>query len=59
MIDTLIALGMFSVLIYIATKIAVVNDVSHEIRDILIGWRPPPPSAPYDAEKHEACYPTM
>ena len=36
MIDTLIGLGMFGVLIYIATKVGIVNDVSHEIRDILI-----------------------
>ena len=41
-VDTLLALGMFATLIYIATKMAVVNDVSHEIRDILNGWRRPP-----------------
>ena len=46
MIDTLISLGAFGVLVYIATKMAVVNDITHEIRDILIGGNsPPPPSS--------------
>ena len=36
MIETLLSLGIFSVLIYIATKMAVVNDISHQIRDILL-----------------------
>ena len=36
MIETLISLGIFSILVYIATKMAVVNDISHEIRDILL-----------------------
>ena len=44
MIETLLSLGIFGVLIYIATKMAVVNDVTHEIRDILIGRPPSPPS---------------
>jgi len=48
MIDTLISLGVFGILIYIATKMAVVNDVSHEIRDILLGRRPPPSPTPFD-----------
>jgi len=37
MIDTLISLGIFGILVYIATKAAVVNEMTHEIRDILIG----------------------
>ena len=45
MIETLISLGAFGVLVYIATKMAVVNDMTHEIRDILMlkGGNPPPP----------------
>lgn len=31
MIDTLIGLGMFGILIFIATKMAVINDVTHRI----------------------------
>ena len=39
MIETLLSLGILSVLVYIATKMAVVNDISHEIRDILLKRR--------------------
>lgn len=49
MIDTLIALGMFGVLVFIAIKAEVVNDMTHEIRDLLMGWRPPPPPSPTGA----------
>ena len=43
MIETLISLGILGILVYIATKTAVINDVSHEIRDILTlkGGKPP------------------
>ena len=44
MLEELISVGILGVLLYISTKMAVLNDISHEIRDILIGWRPPPPS---------------
>lgn len=36
MIDTLIGLGMFGMLTFIAIKVAVLNDMSHEIRDLLL-----------------------
>lgn len=36
MIDTIIGMGMFGTLLYIASKMAVVNDMTHEIRDLLI-----------------------
>lgn len=44
MIETLLSMGMLGVLIYIATKAEVINDISHEIRDILLnGGKPPLP----------------
>ena len=45
MIDTLLSMGIIGILAYIACKMAVVNDVSHEIRDILLKGRLPPPSS--------------
>ena len=42
MIETLISLGMLGVLLYIATKTAVINDISHEIRDLLLKRGEPP-----------------
>ena len=48
MIDTLISVGIMGILVYIATKMAVVNDVTHEIRDILKGKGKPPLSFPED-----------
>ena len=42
MIDTLIGLGMLGILLYISTKMAVINDISHEIRDIMLKWGKPP-----------------
>ena len=36
MIDTLISLGIMGILIFIAIKAEIINDVSHEIRDILM-----------------------
>ena len=42
MIEIAINLGIMGILFYIATKMAVVNDVSHEIRDILLNRRKPP-----------------
>ena len=43
MIESLISMGILGVLIFIASKLEVINDISHEIRDILIGGNPPPP----------------
>ena len=37
MIETLLSLGIFGVLVFIANKMAIVNDISHEIRDLLLG----------------------
>ena len=45
MIEELISCGILGVLLYISTKMAVLNDLSHEIRDILIGKIPPPTSS--------------
>jgi hypothetical protein len=42
MIETLINLGIMSILLFIANKMAIVNDISHEIRDILLKGRLPP-----------------
>ena len=39
--ETLISMGILGVLIYIASKLEIINDISHEIRDILIGRKPP------------------
>lgn len=39
MIDTLIGMGMFGTLLYIACKIAIINDMSHEIRDLILTKR--------------------
>lgn len=58
MIEELISVGILGVLLYISTKMAVINDMTHEIRDILLN-RGKPPLPPYDAEKHSECYPFM
>ena len=39
MIDTMIGMGMFGTLLYIASKMSVINDMTHEIRDLLISRR--------------------
>ena len=36
MIESLISMGILGVLIYIASKLEVINDMTHEIRDILV-----------------------
>ena len=36
MIETLLTLGILGVLIFIASKLEVINDMTHEIRDILL-----------------------
>ena len=41
-VETLISLGMLGILLYISTKMAVINDISHEIRDIMLKWGKPP-----------------
>lgn len=43
MIDTLISLGIMGILAFIALKAEVINDVTHEIRDMLKRGPPPPP----------------
>jgi len=43
MIDTLISLGIMGILLFIALKAEIVNEVTHEIRDLLIGRKPPLP----------------
>ena len=50
MIEIAINLGIMGILFYIATKMAVVNDVTHEIRDILKGGNPPPPTSSSENE---------
>lgn len=40
-IDTLISLGIMGILLFIAIKAEVINDMTHEIRNILIGRKPP------------------
>ena len=68
MIESLISMGILGVLIFIASKLEVINDISHEIRDMLNtligkGGGSVPPTSPlppsYDAEKHSNCYPFM
>jgi hypothetical protein len=40
-------MGILGILVFIANKMAIVNDISHEIRDILLkGGNPPPPTTP-------------
>lgn len=58
-VETLISLGMLGIMIYIATKVAVINHNSDMIVDMLMRRRPPPPSSSYDAKKHSECYPSM
>lgn len=58
MIESLISMGILGVLIFIASKLEVINDMTHEIRDMLKDRRPPPPVT-YDAKKHSECYPFM
>ena len=35
-VDTLISLGIMGILLFIAIKAEVINDMTHEIRDILL-----------------------
>ena len=46
-VDTLISLGIMSILVYIALKAEIINHNSDMILDLLMGWRrpPPPPSS--------------
>ena len=44
-VDTLISLGIMGILVYIAMKAEIINDMTHEIRDVLRGWGPPPPTS--------------
>jgi hypothetical protein len=39
MIDTLISLGIMGILLFIAIKAEVINDMTHEIRDIMLQRR--------------------
>ena len=36
MIETLISLGIMGILVFIAMKAEIINEMSHEIRDILL-----------------------
>jgi len=36
-VDTLISLGIMGILMFIAIKAEIINEISHEIRDVLIG----------------------
>ena len=46
MIDTLISFGIMGILLFIAIKAEIINDISHEIRDILLGRGKPPLASP-------------
>ena len=39
MIDTLISLGIMGILLFIAIKAEIINDVTHEMRNILLEIR--------------------
>jgi len=41
MIEELLSCGILGTLLYISTKLAIINDLSHEIRDILLRRKPP------------------
>ena len=43
MIDTLISLGIMGILLFIALKAEIINEVTHEIRDMLTRGKPPLP----------------
>ena len=45
-VETLISLGIMGILLYIASKMEMFNDILHEIRDMLKGRLPPPPPPP-------------
>ena len=46
-VDTLISLGIMGILFFIASKMEVLNDISHEIRDMLKRGLPPHPPPSY------------
>ena len=53
MIDTVISLGIMSILLFIALKAEIINEVTHEIRDILIGGNSPPPPSSESSDLHQ------
>lgn len=61
MIETLLTLGILSVLIFIASKLEIINHNTDRMLSLIIGWgkNPPPPPPSYDAKKHSECYPMM